>query len=73
LKLREELLEVTTETPSMDQLNALPYLEKVVKEVLRLHAPVAGTRRIATRDDVIPLGSPYVDRHGRERHEIMLA
>ena len=48
----------------MDELNALPYLEKVVREVLRLHAPVVGTIRAAMEDTIIPVAKPYVDRHG---------
>ncbi|KAF8131021.1 cytochrome P450 [Boletus edulis] len=40
MKLREELLSVDTETPSMDELMALPYLDAVVRETL----PRASTR-----------------------------
>jgi cytochrome P450 len=54
----------------MDELNALPYLEKVVREVLRLHAPVVGTIRCAMEDTVVPVSKPYVDRFGVERTEI---
>ncbi|KAJ7698392.1 cytochrome P450 [Mycena rosella] len=63
-RLREELLAVTTDTPTMDELNSLPYLECVVKETLRVHAPVTGTDRMAMRDDVVPLGTPVTDIHG---------
>ena len=69
-KLRDELLTVETDTPTMDELNALPYLDMVVKEVLRLHAPVAGTVRSAVKDDEIPCGRPYKDRYGVERDTI---
>ena len=31
-----------TDSPTMDQLNSLPYLESVVREALRLYAPVSG-------------------------------
>ena len=63
-KLRAELLALDTDTPSMDQLNELPYLDCVVRETLRVHAPVPTTTREATRDDVIPVAEPFVDRHG---------
>ncbi|KAH9910895.1 cytochrome P450 [Fomitopsis serialis] len=66
-KLREELLAVETETPSMDELNALPYLDAVVRETLRVHPPVRHTVRVALKDDVIPFGTPFYDRHGRVR------
>ncbi|KAH9915332.1 cytochrome P450 [Fomitopsis serialis] len=64
-KLREELLGVQTDTPSMDELNALPYLDAVVRETMRLHAPVPATARVACKDDMIPLNTPYTDRHGQ--------
>ncbi|KAH9926682.1 cytochrome P450 monooxygenase [Fomitopsis serialis] len=64
-KLREELLAVETEAPSMDELNALPYLDAVVRETLRVHPPVRHTVRVALKDDVIPFGTPFYDRHGR--------
>jgi len=54
-KLRNELLSVPTDNPTMDELNALPYLDCVVRETLRIHAPVPSTVRIAMKDDVLPL------------------
>ncbi|KAJ3008538.1 hypothetical protein NUW54_g3113 [Trametes sanguinea] len=72
-KLREELLAVPTEFPTMDELAALPYLDWVVRETLRLHAPVTWTLRSADIDDVIPVSEPYVDRYGRTRHEIQVS
>lgn len=39
----------------MDEINALPYLDAVVREVMRIHAPVAMSDRIAVRDCVVPL------------------
>ncbi|KAJ6457452.1 cytochrome P450 [Mycena vitilis] len=63
-RLRNELLAVSTEDPSMDELNALPYLDCVVRETLRLHAPVPATMRVATQDDVVPLSQPYTDTKG---------
>ncbi|KAK0438187.1 cytochrome P450 [Desarmillaria tabescens] len=65
IKLRDELLRVDTDTPTMDELNALPYLDWVVRETLRVHSPVPGTVRIAGKDDVIPLSRPFVDRKGK--------
>ncbi|KAJ7360691.1 cytochrome P450, partial [Mycena albidolilacea] len=69
-KLREELLAVETDTPSYEQLNALPYLEKVIRETMRLHAPVDFTGRMAIADDVIPLQTPYVDKKGKVHDSI---
>jgi cytochrome P450 len=64
-KLRDELLQLHTDTPTMDELNELPYLEKVVKETLRHHAPVPVTTRQAVQDDVIPVNQPFTDRRGK--------
>jgi cytochrome P450 len=36
-KLREELLALPTDDPTMDELKALPYLDMVVRESLRLY------------------------------------
>ncbi|KAF8318460.1 cytochrome P450 [Clavulina sp. PMI_390] len=65
--LRTELVEAYQtlgDSPSYDQLNALPYLDAVVRETLRLYAPIMGTSRVATRDCVLPLAEPFVDTAG---------
>ncbi|KAI0824809.1 cytochrome P450 [Trametes gibbosa] len=72
-KLRKELLTLETETPSMDELSALPYLDSVVRETLRLHAPVTMIVREVRRDDVIPVSKPVIDRYGKEYHGIRIA
>ncbi|KZV81802.1 cytochrome P450 [Exidia glandulosa HHB12029] len=64
-KLRDEVLAVPTETPTLDMLNALPYLDQVTREVLRLHSAVTFVQREAIMDDVIPLSNPVVDRTGK--------
>ena len=69
-KLRDELLTVETDNPTMDELNALPYLDMVVHETLRLHAPVPTTMRMVTQDDVIPVGAPFTDRNGEVQDSI---
>ncbi|EIN14704.1 cytochrome P450 [Punctularia strigosozonata HHB-11173 SS5] len=69
-KLREELLSVPTDTPSMDELDVLPYLDAVIREAMRIHAPVGVTTRVAMKDDVIPVKEPYVDKYGNMHCEI---
>lgn len=71
-KLRAELLSVETERPTMEELNALPYLDAVVRETLRKNSVLDTTFRIAAKDDVIPLATPFVDRRGVERKEIRI-
>ncbi|KAJ7611336.1 cytochrome P450 [Roridomyces roridus] len=71
-KLREELFSLPTEAPTMDQLNSLKYLESVVRETLRLRAPVISATRMAMRDDVLPLSKPYIDRRGNTHQELLM-
>ncbi|KAJ7123213.1 cytochrome P450 [Mycena filopes] len=63
-RLRRELLSVPTEDPTMDELNALPFLDCIVRETLRIHAPVPSTMRTAIQDDIVPLSQPFTDIHG---------
>ncbi|KAF7359134.1 hypothetical protein MSAN_01255000 [Mycena sanguinolenta] len=63
-RLRNELLAIETDEPTMDQLNALPYLDCVVRETLRIHSPVPASMRVATQDDIVPLAQPFTDIHG---------
>lgn len=69
-KLRKELISVMTDSPTMDELMALPYIDMVVKESLRIHAPVSNTKRVAADDCVIPVGEPFNDRQGKLRNSI---
>ncbi|KAL0571708.1 hypothetical protein V5O48_010248 [Marasmius crinis-equi] len=69
-KLREELLAVPTDNPTMEELNNLPYLDAFIRETLRFYPPVPITARQAMKDDVIPLSTPYTDKKGVVHHEI---
>ena len=71
-KLREELLNIATDTPSMEELNNLPYLDAVVREALRVHSPVPVTARIAKEDDIIPLDIPFVGVDGETQTNIKI-
>ncbi|EMD33505.1 hypothetical protein CERSUDRAFT_118080 [Gelatoporia subvermispora B] len=71
-KLREELLQVPSEEPTMDELNALPYLDAVVRETLRFHSPIPYSFREATKDDVIPLNTPYTDTRGEAHNSVKI-
>jgi cytochrome P450 len=48
----------------MEELNALPYLENVIRETLRVHTPLVSVTRVAMVDDVLPLSIPYTDPAG---------
>ena len=69
-KLNAEARAFHTDTPSMDELNGMTYLDYFIREALRLYTPVARTERVAQEDTVVPVSEPYVDRHGIKRHEI---
>ena len=69
-KLRNELFTVETDNPTMDELNALPYLDNVLREAMRVHAPVAGLDRISGKGDVIPLSEPITDQRGKVHNSI---
>ncbi|KIJ12884.1 hypothetical protein PAXINDRAFT_14245 [Paxillus involutus ATCC 200175] len=57
-KLREELSQIHGDPPWDQLTNGLPYLDAVVHEILRLHAPLTEAPRIAIEDDVVPLSDP---------------
>ena len=69
-KLNAEARGFYTDTPTMDELNEMTYLDYFTREVLRLYAPVTQTERVANKDTVVPVSEPYVDRHGVKKHEI---
>jgi cytochrome P450 len=47
-----------------DSIDALPVLDSVVRETLRLCPPVHGTIRVASQTDTIPVSSPVTLRDG---------
>ncbi|PVG01512.1 cytochrome P450 [Serendipita vermifera] len=78
-RLRAELLEAFplsehTEDEdiniTMEQMDALPYLDAVVKETLRFHPATENTFREAQEEDIVPVEKPYIDKYGKERHNI---
>lgn len=69
--LRAEINTVPTDSPTYDELNALPYLDAVVRETLRLYTPIIGTVRVPVEDSVIPFGDPIIDRNGVKHSELL--
>jgi len=62
---------VATDNPTMDELNALTYLDFFVRETLRLHTPVPSTIRVAVKDDVLPLAKPVTDINGKVHNSVL--
>ncbi|GJE91800.1 cytochrome P450 [Phanerochaete sordida] len=75
-KLRAELQSLALPPePSSDALQrvlALPYLDAVVREALRVHAPVTSTMRVAAADAAVPVAAPFRDARGRPQRHIRL-
>ncbi|KAF7313719.1 hypothetical protein HMN09_00528900 [Mycena chlorophos] len=73
-KLRAEFLDLAARSPrpTIDELAALPYLELILRETLRLHPPAVAAQRMAMKDDVLPLGRTYIDNDGREYDSLPL-
>ena len=72
-KLRREISNIVTDNPTMDDLNGLPYLDAVVREILRLYPAAPTMTRAARKDDCIPVSKPFTDREGIVHNEIRLA
>jgi len=62
-RLRKELLSLDDIVP-FSTIDALPFLDKVCKEELRLIPPVHSSLRVAEQDDILPLSAPVQLRNG---------
>lgn len=77
-RLREELLAAYADCPGDSDdaeldfglVDALPFLDKVCKEALRLIPPVQSSIRVALKDDVIPTQYPVKLKTGEETFSI---
>ncbi|CEL54753.1 Cytochrome P450 3A24 OS=Ovis aries GN=CYP3A24 PE=2 SV=1 [Rhizoctonia solani AG-1 IB] len=68
VKLRDEIrqyFEKNTSDTHYEGLLELPYLDGIVRETLRLHAPVALLNRICQEDTIIPLQYPVETPRGK--------
>ncbi|KAG8928313.1 hypothetical protein FRC01_006128 [Tulasnella sp. 417] len=71
-KLRAELAAFPNDDPTMEELNGLQYLDWVVRESMRVYAPVEITSRQPIKDEVVPLSEPVTDVNGKVHHELHL-
>ncbi|EAU85619.1 cytochrome P450 [Coprinopsis cinerea okayama7 len=71
-RLRKEIKEAKQQYGEInyDQLTALPYLDAVCRETLRLYPPVPLISREARRDAILPLGMPITRKDGQRIDEI---
>ncbi|KAG1749348.1 cytochrome P450 [Suillus lakei] len=71
--LREALRTIPINSPNLDDdVGKLKFLDWVVRETLRLHAPVTWTMRVATKDDQISVAKPFLDQSGESRDSIKI-
>jgi cytochrome P450 len=72
-RLRAELLRAFPDDsvePTVEALNALPYLEAIIRETLRFNPPLDVLYRVAEADDIIPLDHEYIGKDGKARKQI---
>ncbi|KAJ3804415.1 cytochrome P450 [Lentinula aff. lateritia] len=73
-KLRQELIEAKRAKDGQDfsyeELTALPYLDAVCRETLRLYTPASAVTRRARQDAIIPLLKPIIGLDGTQIHEV---
>ncbi|KAI6027555.1 cytochrome P450, partial [Pisolithus microcarpus] len=63
--LRAALQAIPRDSPTLDDdIAKLEHLDWVVREALRLHAPVTWTMRVAMEVDDVPVDNPFTDRWG---------
>ncbi|KIO29615.1 hypothetical protein M407DRAFT_167529, partial [Tulasnella calospora MUT 4182] len=71
-KLQEELLAFPHDSPTLDDLNNMTYLDWVIKESFRRHPGAHALQRTPASDEIIPLSEPIIDKNGKEINEILL-
>jgi hypothetical protein len=58
--------------PNREELSGLPYMDAVLREVLRLNCPVPSTIRLAKEDAMLPLGQPVRGKNGQMIESVKL-
>ncbi|KAH9918269.1 cytochrome P450 [Fomitopsis serialis] len=69
-RLRAELSELGREPTYEDFLLRLPYLDAVLREILRLYPALPYMERVATKPDVIPLAEPVILQDGTTTRQV---
>jgi len=70
-KLRREIMKCHGDL-DYDQLVALPYLDAVCRETLRIYPPISYLQRTTRRDVVLPFSKPIKGLDGREITEVLV-
>ncbi|KAF8807052.1 cytochrome P450 [Phlegmacium glaucopus] len=71
-KLRQEIVDARNRHGNLeyDELVALPFLDAVCRETLRLYAPVSYVTKTTRQDVVLPLSAPIKGLNGQEITEL---
>ncbi|KAK7014022.1 cytochrome P450 [Favolaschia claudopus] len=73
IKLRTEIMQTKEELMSYDELVGLPYLDAVIREMLRLYPPVTGMTRTSTHPHILPLSQPIIGVDSRPMDAILIS
>ncbi|KAF8159576.1 cytochrome P450 [Crassisporium funariophilum] len=73
-RLRREVVEARNQQGDLpyDELVALPYLDAVIRETLRLYPPVSFSIRTAKEDVILPFSVPIKGVDGRDLQEVVV-
>ncbi|KZP14950.1 cytochrome P450 [Athelia psychrophila] len=73
-RLRGEIRAARRQYGDLDykQLDGLQYLDAIIRETVRLYAPVSFIQRTANKDTVLPLSQPIVGIDGTDIHEVAI-
>ncbi|KZP08117.1 cytochrome P450 [Athelia psychrophila] len=71
-RLRDEICAARDQDGDLEykQLDGLQYLDAIIRETMRLYAPVPFIDRVALKDTVLPLSQPIVGIDGTDIREI---
>ncbi|KZP14971.1 cytochrome P450 [Athelia psychrophila] len=73
-RLRDEIRAARSQDGDLDykQLDALEYLDAVIRETVRLYAPIPFMERTANKDTVLPFSQPIVGIDGTDISEVAI-
>ncbi|KAF8807043.1 cytochrome P450 [Phlegmacium glaucopus] len=73
-KLRQEIVDARSRRGNLayDELVALPYLDAVCRETMRICPPLSYVMRVTNRDVVLPLSTPIKGLDGRKITEVLI-
>ncbi|KZP21687.1 cytochrome P450 [Athelia psychrophila] len=71
-RLREEVQSYSNEPTFDEMMTKMTYIDAVCRETLRMHPPAPYMERDTTKDDVLPLRYPIMDKDGKVHTHIFI-